>query len=1377
MFEPALITAGQTVLLSLSAPLAQSPSSTPFDVTATVNIEGLDVIKTGTGTLTVQPLTTSFLGRTVVTSTLQPPLAGVTVTFLGQDGQGNPTGCGGQTVSDAAGNFAMSNLPPACVGGQLIRYNGSTATFPSGVYASVDLFYTLVQDQATVSPVLVNLPRIDNAETIMIQQNHPTDQTIVFQSIPNLTATVYAGTMLSLLDGTQPNPFPMSAVVIPADRLPDEMPASTTEVASFLVSFQPNNTMASQPVAVSFPNTLHTPVGTSGIALNTLDPTLGIMVNYGTGSVSADGLQIIPDLNPATPGQRFGLVHFDWHGPGQMQPDENPSEDEDHPECGDPIDLSSGILVIQATDLEIRGGRGRIGIDRNYRSLTTTAGPFGLGTNHNYGHRLDTSSPQGRTVISLIMPSGSFFPFTKQLDGTFTNTTIPAVRGAVLTVLFNNEVDLRWKDGTVFHFSPAGFLVGSVLDSIIDRNGNKTRLVRNGSNRIQILTVIDPVGRKLTLSYDQDDRITSITDPIGRAVQYTYNSQGTLETVTDPEGGVTRYDYDPQNQLTQITDARNIIVAQNTFDTNGRVIEQIQADGGVWTFDYELLNPLVALSPVQATTVTDPRGNPTTFRFSPSGFVLSRTDELGQTTEFEKENGTNLEISRTDSLGREWRFSYDSQGNRISNTDPEGNVTTFEYEPIFNLLTKRIDALSNTKESNYDTQGNVLTSTNALNQITTFTYNNFGQQATVMDPIGNKTTFDYNTQGDLVLTTDPLGNVLQREYDSVSRVIRKTDANGFSSQLIYDGVNRVTNITDARNSLTQLTYDAVGNLISLEDGKGQKVNYTYDSMNRLSSRGDPLDQLESYGYDFNGNLIQSTDRKNQDTSYIYDVLDRRINVSYDDGSVTAFTYDPENRLTQITDSISGAISFKYDALGRMVQETTPHGSIDYTFDSIGRQTTRKVNGEEFVGYDYDAASHITKVEQGNLVIGMEYDTVGRRTSLTYSNGTSATYTHDAASRLTNLRHQGPTGVIEDITYSYDAVGKRVAVNRVNEMATILPEEVQANYNQANQQIQFNSPSPNSAYDANGNLESLNDGTGITTYVWDVRNRLVAINGPTLSAIFSYDSRGRRISKTINGITTTYQYDNKDIVAEMLGSTVQVRYLNNPLSVDEIYVRQATVNEYFHADALGSTLALSDDQGAVNTEYLYDPFGHTIVNGASSNTFQYTGRENDETGLYYHRARYYSPKLQRFLGEDPILVPFTPVSAGLCPKTNRTVWFFPGQINLSRIDLNQHVNPFLYLKNAPLGGRDPSGLDKDEDDCDTKGQECAREFTQQSGGENNLSTCATTRLNGFGSGCAQGDSSCAFLDAIDLNTDCGSQPDPHGQKDTLTDCVQQLLDCN
>jgi len=82
-------------------------------------------------------------------------------------------------------------------------------------------------------------------------------------------------------------------------------------------------------------------------------------------------------------------------------------------------------------------------------------------------------------------------------------------------------------------------------------------------------------------------------------------------------------------------------------------------------------------------------------------------------------------------------------------------------------------------------------------------------------------------------------------------------------------------------------------------------------------------------------------------------------------------------------------------------------------------------------------------------------------------------------------------------------------------------------------------------------------------------------------------------------------------------------------VDEIFTRTDSAGvRNFLGDALGSTVALTDSSGTVQTQYTYEPFGKTTASGqANSSTFQYTSRENDGTGLYYYRAKYYNPTLQ------------------------------------------------------------------------------------------------------------------------------------------------------
>ncbi|MDR1529995.1 MAG: RHS repeat-associated core domain-containing protein [Burkholderiales bacterium] len=89
-------------------------------------------------------------------------------------------------------------------------------------------------------------------------------------------------------------------------------------------------------------------------------------------------------------------------------------------------------------------------------------------------------------------------------------------------------------------------------------------------------------------------------------------------------------------------------------------------------------------------------------------------------------------------------------------------------------------------------------------------------------------------------------------------------------------------------------------------------------------------------------------------------------------------------------------------------------------------------------------------------------------------------------------------------------------------------------------------------------------------------------------------------------------------------------------IDEVFARQTesqTLN--YLIDAQQSSVRLTDNAGNKVVDYTYTAYGDTTADATIDNPFQYTGRENDQTGLYYYRARYYSPKYQRFISEDPI----------------------------------------------------------------------------------------------------------------------------------------------
>lgn len=513
-----------------------------------------------------------------------------------------------------------------------------------------------------------------------------------------------------------------------------------------------------------------------------------------------------------------------------------------------------------------------------------------------------------------------------------------------------------------------------------------------------------------------------------------------------------------------------------------------------------------------------------------------------------------------------------------------------------------------------------------LNHTTTIAYNAFGQPISVTDPLNQSSAFEYDDLGNLLTTIDPVGNKTQRAYDTVSCLIALIDPRGKGTQFTYDNLNRVTQIQDAINGLIGFTYDPNGNLLAVTDAKNQTTTYTYDNMDRLATRKDALNRTESYQYDLAGNLTQFTDRKNQITTFQYDPLDRRTSSSYADSTSVIAAYDAVGNVTKLTDSATGAIDWTYDVLDRVTQEVTPQGIVRYSYDAISQRLTMRANAQPPVTYGYDANSQLSQVTQGTLSATLTHDALGRRTQLQRSNGVATTYNYDPASRLLGITHAKVTTTLEQLTQSFDPADNKTQATQLIQTATALPPAVTAAYDAANQQAQF--AGANLAYDSNGNLT--NDGTNI--YVWDARDRLISINGST-SAIFSYDALDRRIAKTINGATRIYQYDGVDVVTESGASNAS--YLST-LNIDEPLVRQtSTGNEFYLTNDLGSTVALTNDAGAVTTTYAYDPFGATTVTGPSTNPFQFTGRENDGNGLYFYRARYYSPSHSRFLSEDPL----------------------------------------------------------------------------------------------------------------------------------------------
>ena len=281
-----------------------------------------------------------------------------------------------------------------------------------------------------------------------------------------------------------------------------------------------------------------------------------------------------------------------------------------------------------------------------------------------------------------------------------------------------------------------------------------------------------------------------------------------------------------------------------------------------------------------------------------------------------------------------------------------------------------------------------------------------------------------------------------------------------------------------------------------------------------------------------------------------------------------------------------------------------------------------VAGQPAVSYSYDNADHLTQITQGASSTGFSYDNINRRTSLTLPNNVVVSYRYDNDSRPTGLTYQFGANTLGNLTYTYDELGRRVQTGGTFARTGLPGAVTSGTYDAANELTNWNGLTIN--YDANGNM--LSDGTN--SFTWNARNQVTTLNAVSLQ----YDAFGRRIK---NAAGTSFLYNGANTVQELSGSTVIANLLSG--GIDEIFSRTDSFGAFTPLkDILGSTVALVDSNGNIQTSYTYDPFGNTSVTGTSNtNEFQYTGRENEGNGLYYYRNRYYSPLLGRFISQDPL----------------------------------------------------------------------------------------------------------------------------------------------
>nr|WP_223297408.1 DUF6531 domain-containing protein [Catenulispora acidiphila] len=857
---------------------------------------------------------------------------------------------------------------------------------------------------------------------------------------------------------------------------------------------------------------------------------------------------------------------------------------------GDPVDLVTGQMIDNVTDLDLPGVLPLI-LRRTYASGYRTGRLFGPGWSSTIDQRMSINEagihfagddaqtlhyPLPTTAEPVLPENGARWPLTWDRDTDEIRLTDPAT-------------------GLTRHFAVVHFTgdLGQIRDltAISDRNGNRVTVHRDefgtpsevehsGGYRVRIGSVASAQGPRITelrlldggpgtnvmrYDYDERGRLTHIVDATDVPHVYDYDEQNRITAWTDRLGYRYEYHYDELGRVARSSGVDGVLAATFAYDRPNRTTTITNSLGHAAAYTYDEYGRVVQ--------ITNPLGATEAYEHDKYGRTLKRIDASGQVTQFERDaRGNVLRVVEPDrsvtsteynaldqpvkiitAEGATWRYEYDDRGNMVAVVDPCGAQTRYAYGE-HGQIHSATDALGRVTVIDTDAAGLPMTVTDPIGGRTALTRDGFGRVTAITDQLDRATRFGWTGRGDMAWRENPAGERRSWEYDHLGQAVTETDAAGGASRFEYGPFGKVVARTDPAGVRRTFGYDTELRLSQVSDPSGSTWRYTFDGAGNLLEESDFTGRTVHYRYDANRQLIERVTAAGDVARLTRDVMGRVVRRETPEGA-TVYEYSAGGRLAAVRAPRS-TVTFTRDAAGRITAEDVDGRTTEFDFDLMGYRVARTTPSGATSQWGYDLAGRPMAFAAGDHRIDFDYDAAGRERVRTLGADTWITREFDDADRLARqslwTRDQASAGasptpdrLLADQGYAYDLIGSPATILD----AVVGQRSLRADATGRITAVEAATWSESYAYDSSGNLSSATVGADQSRDTDGLREYAATTPRRAGRTHYEHDAAGRlvrTIRRTLSGgqRQTSYRWDSDDRLIEVTtpdGATWRYEY--------------------------------------------------------------------------------------------------------------------------------------------------------------------------------------------------------------------------------------------